>query len=75
MFDEVFDMARQCECNFRDGVRDSFGLSVVSEILEPICREIASLRSFHDDFQRQSVNIEQILEETRSFHFYKKSDG
>lgn len=66
MFDDVFQIADQCTDQFRNGVRDPFGWSIVSDVLDPIRREIGLLRAFHEDFQRQSLNIEQILRETRS---------
>ena len=68
MFDNVFGMAGQCAETFRNGVRDAFGSSIVADVLDPIRNEIALLRSFHEEFQRQSLNIAQVLQETRAFH-------
>jgi hypothetical protein len=68
MFDDVFGMAEQCAETFRNGVNDAFGSSIVADVLDPIRHEIGLLRSFHEEFQRQSLNLEQILQEARSFH-------
>ena len=68
IFDDVFGMAEQCSETFRNGVNDAFGSSIVADVLDPIRHEIGLLRSFHEEFQRQSLNIEQILQEARSFH-------
>jgi len=69
MFDDVLQMAMRCAENFRDGVRDSFGASMSADVLDPILKEIASLRAFNEEFQRQALNIDQVLEEARSIQF------
>lgn len=66
MFDEVFGMAKLCAGNFRDGVRDSFGASITAEVLDPILKEIDSLRIFNEEFQRQAFNIDRTLEDARA---------
>lgn len=68
MFDDVYGMAEQCVGTFRDSVKDSFGSSIVADVLDPICSEIGLLRSFHEEITRQSLNIEQVLQEARAFH-------
>jgi len=68
MFDDVFGMAGQCSETFRNSVNDAFGSSIISDILDPIQNEIGLLRSFHEEFQRQSLNLEQVLQEARSFN-------
>ncbi len=73
MFDDVFGMTGQCVETFRNGVKDSFGASIVADVLDPICNEIGLLRSFNEEFQRQSMNIERVLQEARSFHFKERS--
>lgn len=65
MFDEVFRMATLCAENFRDGVHDSFGASIAAKVLDPLLKEIDSLRIFNEEFQRQSLNIDRILEDAR----------
>ncbi len=67
MFDDVFGMAERCAETFCSSVNDAFGASIVAEVLDPIHCEVGLLRSFHEEFQRQSLNIEQVLEEARSF--------
>ncbi len=69
MFDDVFRTAALCTENFRDGVRDSFGASVIADALEPILKEIDSLRDFSEEFQRQAFNIDRVLEEARTIKF------
>ena len=69
MFDEVFEMATLCTENFRDGVRDSFGASMIADVLAPILKEIDSLRDFNEEFQRQALNIDRVLEEARTIRF------
>ena len=69
MFDEVFGMATLCAGNFRDGVRDTFGASIVADVLDPILKEIDSLRIFSDDFQQQSLSIDRVLADARTHEF------
>lgn len=65
MFDDVLVMATLCGENFRNGVRDSFGASIVADVLDPILKEIDSLRIFNEEFKRQAFNIDRILEGAR----------
>jgi hypothetical protein len=69
MFDDVLRAATLCAENFRDGVRDSFGASMIADVLDPILKEIHSLRDFNEEFQRQSLRIDQLLEEARTTQF------
>lgn len=69
MFDRVFGVATLCAENFRDGVRDSFGASMIVEVLDPILKEIDTLRNFNEQFQRQALNIDRVLEEARTIQF------
>ncbi len=69
MFDDVLRTATFYTENFREGVRDSFGESIIADTLEPILKEIDSLRHQSEDFQRQKIEIEHVLEEARSIHF------
>jgi hypothetical protein len=66
MFDDAFGVAGQCAETFRDGVRDAFGASIIADVLDPIRNEIGLLRSFHEEFQRHSSSVEQVLQEARS---------
>ena len=65
MFDDALGIAMLCAGKFRDGVRDSFGASMIADVLEPIFKEINSLREFNEEFQRQSLNIDHLLKEAR----------
>ena len=66
MFDDTFGMVEQCTETFRGGVRDTFGASIIDDVLDPIRNQIGLLRSFHEEFQRQSLAVEQVLQEARS---------
>lgn len=66
MFDEVFGMAALCAENFHEGVHDSFGASIVEDVLGPIIKEVGSLRIFNAEFQRQSLSIDGILADART---------
>ncbi|HCA6934124.1 TPA: hypothetical protein MXY77_006339, partial [Pseudomonas aeruginosa] len=46
MFDEAFGMAAMCAGKFREGVRDTFGASIVADVLDPILKEVDSLCIF-----------------------------
>ena len=65
MFDEVFGMATLCAKSFRDGVRDTLGTSIVADVLDPILKEIDSLRIFNDAFKQRSISIDQTLADAR----------
>lgn len=69
MFDDIFGMATLSTEHFRDGVRDSFGAAMIADVLDPILKEIDSLRIFNEEFQQQSFNIDRILEEARTIQF------
>lgn len=69
MFDDVLGMAELCAGNFREGVRDSFGASIVEEVLDPIIKEVDSLRIFNADFQQQSLSIDRTLADARTHEF------
>lgn len=69
MFDEVFGMAALHTGNFREGVRDTFGASIVADVLDPIFKEIDSLRIFNAAFQQKSLSIEQTLADARELQF------
>lgn len=65
MFDDVFSVAAVSTDNFREGVRDSFSSSIIAEALEPILKEIDSLRHNHESFKQQAIQIEALLEQSR----------
>jgi uncharacterized protein YukE len=51
--------------NFREGVRDTFGASIVADVLDPILKEVDSLRIFNAAFQQQSLSIDRTLNDAR----------
>ena len=69
VFDDIFRVMTLCAENFRGGVHDSFGASIITDILDPILKEIDSLRVFSDEFQRQALSVDQVLEDTRTIQF------
>ncbi len=69
MFDEVFGMAAMCTENFREGVRDTFGASIVADVLDPILKEVDSLRIFNATFKQQSLNIDRAVADARTHEF------
>ena len=73
MFDEVFEMAALSAGNFREGVRDLFGASIIEEVLDPIIKEIDSLRIFNAEFERQSLSIDGTLADARMHEFKDSS--
>ena len=66
MFDDVFGMVERCAETFRGGVRDVFGASILADVLGPTQNEIGKLRMYHEEYQRQALNIEQIMQEARA---------
>ncbi|WP_249978102.1 hypothetical protein [Vreelandella olivaria] len=69
MFDEVFGMAAMCAGSFREGVRDTFGASIVDDVLDPILKEVDSLRIFNADFQQKTFDIDRTLNDARALQF------
>ena len=69
MFDEVFGMATLCAGNFRDGVRDTFGASIVADVLDPILKEVDSLRILNAAFKQQAFAIDRTLNDARELQF------
>ncbi|PSS58949.1 hypothetical protein C6382_00845 [Pseudomonas sp. BBP2017] len=65
MFDDVMGLMAACANRFNTGVRDGFGISIANEVLSPIQENIACLRSFNEDYQRQVTAIDGILEEAQ----------
>ena len=68
MFDDVSGMAEQCAETFRGSVRDSFGESIINDVIDPIRNQIGLLRSFHEEVQRSSLDIAQVLQTARSIN-------
>lgn len=65
MFDDVMGLMAACANRFNAGVRDGFGTSIANEVLSPIQENIARLRSFSEDYQRQVTVIDGILKEAQ----------
>ena len=69
MFDDVFGMAVLCAGNFREGVRDTFGASIVADVLDPILKEVDSLRILNAAFKQQAFAIDRTLNDARELQF------
>ncbi len=72
MFNEVFGMAALCTGNFREGVRDTFGASIIADVLDPILKEVDSLRILNAALTEKSLNIDKALADART-HVFKDS--
>jgi hypothetical protein len=66
MFDEVLSSTGLISANFQEGVRDSFGASIITDSLDPILNELQSLRHHSEEFNLQSIGIANVLEEARA---------
>ena len=69
MFDEAFGMTAMCTGKFREGVRDTFGASIVADVLDPILKEDDSLRILNAAFKQQSFAIDRTLNDARELQF------
>ena len=69
MFDEVFGMTAMCTGKFREGVRDTFGASIVADVLDPILKEVDSLRILNAAFKQQAFAIDRTLNDARELQF------
>jgi len=69
MFDEIWGTASLYAGGFRDSVRDSFGASIVDDVLDPILKEISSLRILNATVQQQSLGVDQILAGARMLQY------
>lgn len=73
MFDDVMGLMKVCAGKFNEGVADAFSSSIVAEVLTPILKDIDSLRSFSEGYQRQVLIIDGILEEAQTLQ--ARSEG
>ncbi|EML5472323.1 hypothetical protein ISF08_27875 [Pseudomonas aeruginosa] len=69
MFDEAFGMTAMCTGKFREGVRDTFGASIVADVLDPILKEVDSLRILNAAFKQQAFAIDRTLNDARELQF------
>ncbi|ENB9651163.1 hypothetical protein ABJB51_007050 [Pseudomonas aeruginosa] len=69
MFDEAFGMTAMCTGKFREGVRDTFGVSIVADVLDPILKEVDSLRILNAAFKQQAFAIDRTLNDARELQF------
>ncbi|ELC0888607.1 hypothetical protein R6U49_30355 [Pseudomonas aeruginosa] len=69
MFDEAFGMTAMCTGKFREGVRDTFGASIVADVLDPILKEVDSLRILNATFKQQAFAIDRTLNDARELQF------
>jgi hypothetical protein len=72
MFDDIFAITERLAETFRSGVRDTFGASIIANVLDPIHNQIGQLRSLHEEVQSHSLNVEQVLQDARSMTLTKE---
>jgi|ADurb_Cas_03_Slu_FD_contig_31_3608668_length_772_multi_3_in_0_out_0_2 hypothetical protein len=65
VFDDALGILERATESFRICVRDEFGESIIREILDPIRDQIRLLCSLHEDSERSSLQIDQILRDAR----------
>lgn len=71
MFDDVVGLTGSCAETFRSGVRDAFGASIIVDVIDPIRYQIDQLCILQEDVLRQSLNVEQLLQDARAMSFSK----
>lgn len=66
MFDDIFAGLCNLQNSFSESVQDQFGMSILTDILEPIRNETYSLVLMHDEMKRSLANFESYREEIRA---------
>ena len=63
MFDELFNVTSQQMDKFSDTVRDEFGQSIISDVFEPLLKDISGLQQLEKLFQTRVAEINKLTEE------------
>ena len=71
MFDDIYNSTTFKIYEFRDNVRDEFGLSIYREVFEPMLSEIAALVTMNENINKAIFEIDQVSQELNSFGKYK----
>ena len=66
MFDDIFAGICNLQNSFSESVQDKFGMSVMSDILEPIRDETNALVFMHEEMERSLANMETLREEIKT---------
>ena len=66
MFDDLFSLTSQYMGRFSDTVRDQFGQSIVSDVFEPLLRDISGLQQMGELFKTRAAEIDQLTGELQS---------
>jgi hypothetical protein len=65
MFDDIFAELSNLQNNFSESVQDTFGISVVNDIIEPIRHETNALVLMHEELEHSLANLESMREAIR----------
>ena len=66
MFDDIFAGLSNLQNSFSESVQDTFGMSIMSDILEPIRNETYSLVLMHEGLERSLANFECLREDIKT---------
>lgn len=66
MFADLFSLTWQHMDKFSETVKDQFGQSIISDVFEPMLREISGLQQLEELFQARAAEIDQLTGELRS---------
>lgn len=66
MFESLLHVNSKYMSDFSDNVSDQFGQSIISDVFEPIMREIIGLQQMGELFQSGVAEIDQLTEELKS---------
>ncbi len=66
MFDDVFRLTSLRMERFADTVRDQFGQSIITDVFEPMLRDISRLQQLEEQFKTRIIEIDQLTEELRA---------
>lgn len=66
MFDKLFNLTSQQMGKFSDTVHDEFGQSIVSDVFDPLLRDIFALQKMRELFIKKSIDIDRLTEDLQS---------
>ena len=66
MLDDLFNVTSQQMEKFSDTVLDEFGQSIISEVFEPLLRDISGLQQMEELFQARAAEIDRLTGELQS---------
>jgi len=66
LFDDLISLVSNQLLIFSDAVRDQFGVSIISQVFEPMIVNIKELQQVEDMLQKCLIEIDALTEELRS---------